>query len=152
MNITIDCMTIAPSKMLNNISWCMALLFQPPASAMSRYTTRIVRQSIATASARLVNLIPLLNCPRWKSLLEFTGASFEYRYENSNAKIENASKVANCMLKPISMMRLPKSGLAFRLDASIPPVVCKSAERVSQAVKMREYRVGLSRLYLGPRI
>ena len=24
---------------LNNISWCMALPFQPPASAMSRYTT-----------------------------------------------------------------------------------------------------------------
>lgn len=152
MNITIDCMTIAPSKMLNNISWCMALLFQPPASATSRYTSRMVRQSIATASAKLVNLIPLLKCPLWKSLLEFTGTSLEYRYENSIAQMENASRVASCMLKPISMMRLPKSGLAFRLDASIPPVICKSAERVSQTVKMKEYRVGLSRLYLGPRI
>lgn len=152
MNITIACMTIAPSKMLNNISWCMALLFQPPASATSRYTSRMVRQSIATASAKLVNLIPLLKCPLWKSLLEFTGTSLEYRYENSIAQMENASRVASCMLKPISMMRLPKSGLAFRLDASIPPVICKSAERVSQTVKMKEYRVGLSRLYLGPRI
>lgn len=137
---------------LNNISWCMALLFQPPASATSRYTSRMVRQSIATASAKLVNLIPLLKCPLWKSLLEFTGTSLEYRYENSIAQMENASRVASCMLKPISMMRLPKSGLAFRLDASIPPVICKSAERVSQTVKMKEYRVGLSRLYLGPRI
>ena len=129
MNITNACITIAPSKMsesegsacgiryvnggdeLNNISWCMALPFQPPASAMSRYKTlckvrsrgegyslqcthRVVRQSIATVSAKLVNLIPLLKCPRWKSLLEFTGTSFEYRYENSIAQIENASKVA----------------------------------------------------------
>ena len=129
MNITNACITIAPSKMsgsegsacgiryvnegdeLNNISWCMALPFQPPASAISRYKTlgkvrsrgegyflqcthRVVRQSIATVSAKLVNLIPLLKCPRWKSLLEFIGTSFEYRYENSIAQIENASKVA----------------------------------------------------------
>ena len=129
MNITNACITIAPSKMsgsegsacgiryvntgdeLNNISWCMALPFQPPASAMSRYrilnkvkprgegysmqcTHRVVRQSTATVSAKLVNLIPLLKCPRWKSLLEFTGTSFEYRYENSIAQIENASRVA----------------------------------------------------------
>lgn len=96
---------------LNNISWCMALPFQPPASAMSRYTTlgnvgsrgegysmqcthRMVRQSIATVTAKLVNLIPLLKCPRWESLLEFSGMSFEYRYENSIAQIENASRVA----------------------------------------------------------
>ena len=58
------------------------------------HSHRVVRQSSATVSAKLVNLIPLLKCPRWKSLLEFTGTSFEYRYENSIANIEKASKVA----------------------------------------------------------
>ena len=57
-------------------------------------THRVVRQSIATVSAKLVNLIPFLKCPRWKSLLEFSGMSFEYRYQNSIAQMENASRVA----------------------------------------------------------